>query len=67
MKLSERTVDFLFNLHPMSKDGRKEYACNILNMDAYKDTIDELCSAFGTESPEEFVYNIVEETYYNAI
>ena len=65
--LSERAVDFLLNCHSMGTEGRKEYSTNILSMNSYSDVISEICDTFGTESPEEFVYNMTYDIYYNLI
>jgi hypothetical protein len=67
MALSERTVDFLFNCHAMGEEGRKEFVPNILGMECYQDVIDDLLFEHNPESPEELVYNIVHDIYYNMI
>lgn len=67
MALSERTVDFLFNCHGMSEEGRKDFIPTILNMDGYQGVIDDLLFEFNPESPKEIVYNIIHDVYYNTI
>lgn len=51
----------------MGEEGRKEFVPNILNMECYQDVIDDLLFEHNPESPEELVYNIVHDIYYNMI
>lgn len=67
MALSERTTDFLINCHMMGEEGRKGFVPKIMQMECYQPTVDDLLFEYEPESPEEMVYNIIHDVYYNRI